>query len=134
MTPTQTIQAARKAITARKALDAKLRTKPTSDAVRAFLAQHKAAPSSSRTFSLALTVLDLIQLERLGADAIAATRKRSEIAARAGRARAAVANYDVATIRAWARTQGLDVPAVGRYLPPHIVQAYRHAHPPKAGT
>lgn len=134
MTPTQTARAARQAIARRKDLDAKLRTKPTTAAIRDFTKADRAAPSSTRTFALALVVLDLIQLERLGADAIIATRKRSAAAKRAGSARAAGVDYDVATIRKWARERGLDVPAVGRYLPPHIVQAYRHANPPKKAS
>ena len=49
----------------------------------------------------------------------------------AGRARAAAATYPARTVRAWARRAGHDVPALGRYLPTQIVEAWRAAGGPQ---
>lgn len=48
--------------------------------------------------------------------------------AQGGRTRDASATYPSAEVRAWARERGIPVPTRGRYLPDHVVAAWRQAH------
>lgn len=83
-------------------------------------------PAAARTFALALKARDLLLLERLAAEAGRAQRSTSAHAAAI--LRAGMLDYDPEQVRAWARENGHDVPARGRYLPPAIVAAWRAAH------
>lgn len=97
--------------------------------VRAFARELRASETGPRTLVAALRVLRALEAEHTAALAAAAQRARSRSAQAAGRARAAqVEHLDPKTVRAWAKAQGLDVPARGRYLPADVVAAYAEAH------
>ena len=81
-----------------------------------------------RAYVVALQVLDLATQERHQAAELERSDRRRAAATAAGQARAAqLDGVDVAACRAWARSQGLDVPAAGRFLPRAVVDAWRAA-------
>lgn len=49
--------------------------------------------------------------------------------AQGGHSRAQASTYPAGVVRAWARANGIPCPARGRYLPDHVVAAWRAAHP-----
>lgn len=83
------------------------------------------AAHSPRALAVAMRLLDLLQIERLQAAASIRAERATARAQTAGQARAAAADYDPRIVRAWAREHGYTVPARGRYLPEHIVTAWR---------
>lgn len=85
------------------------------------------AGHTPRALTVALKLIDLLHIERLQAAAAMREERDRDRATIAGRARAAAADYDTATVRAWARANGVPCPARGRYLPEHIVTAWKAA-------
>lgn len=66
--------------------------------------------------------------ERVELDAIAVARAGRSSAA--GLARSSRVDYVPAAVRAWAKSNGIDVPDKGRYLPRTVVDAWRDAGAP----
>jgi hypothetical protein len=125
VTPAQAIARARRVL-ARRA------EHPPTHRLRALdlAGEDLAASRGPRAYTLALKVIELAGIEAAHNAARLDAERRSRRAKAAGRARAAAyAGVDVPAIRAWANTQGLDVPQTGRYLPPAVLAAYRATHP-----
>ncbi|MGN7705055.1 Lsr2 family DNA-binding protein [Cellulosimicrobium sp. 22601] len=89
--------------------------RPRAGSVAELLARAEASPRQ-RTQTLAARARSvLIELERCV--------EQDDVAKAQG-------TYDVGHVRRWAREQGIDVPERGRYLPAHVVQAWRLAGEP----
>ena len=112
-----------------------LQTRPPADLLRiasldAAAAELADTTDPQRAYAVALRIIDLAQRERLQAAHLVIVQQRQRQARAAGQARAALAQgIDVPAVRAWAKSQGIDCPARGRYLPADVVQAYQEAHP-----